>query len=686
MRTSIRSSILSLCLGLLSAGPALSQWAQLPGASGSDLHVEGFLSVTTAPGGVMGFSAHSQRWDTLAPGLHVDPAIAMDPLQTGDFVALLRTSLNTYRAWSARLCTYADISFANHPDQMYWCVQDDVILAIGWALPEDNGIYACAYSGQTGTWVKQLIPGYLDTACSRFVLGVLDTTGVAHAFSARHGVWSSTACGAGGDLEADGNVLTAKTYAGATALNPVLAFSGVRGTWATSPLPHPGASLFRDHDVAFVKTQGTVGATARSCAYSAYEGQWVELPVNYPIAALQPHLSDKTVLVEGTNGAGDFAFHAFGALPGQWATTTVPSTSGMAWFQNADAILVDAKALHEVRGFSGVRAAIFTPEVYAGTLTLALGGEHLAIARDSAGAVHAYSPARTNWSVAPLVSTTASLAVGAAVASFEDATQRYAYSARDGAWFAGPAKFAGSTYASVLGGSLYGEIDATGAAAGTFQHFHERRGAWVMTPIGGLGLPLYYPGRNALLVDATAVGGLGLVAISAQRGDAIPAPGFAGSPVAPPIVEENVVIARDVLGVLHAYGSANPTHAQFQYPLCTETQGRVPPATSPCPMRFGVRGMSGQFALLALSAAPNFTGTTLPFASGSVLLNVGPGAFLGLYGMGLIGASGIAAKSFGGLLVGPPLGLEIWSQGVLVDPATGATAMVQPMPEPAWIF
>ena len=163
------------------------------------LATEGFHIAAATQAGVHVFSAATGRWRKLG----IPHTGATSPaVRSGDFLSVVRISRGTYRAYSARLDRYRDISFDNDPDQNFICVDDDVALIVG-IISGTATEFACAYSAQTNGWARIKSRGRQQVVCSRFVAG-LRTNSRAYGFSARKGNWVGTPCGSACSLKADG--------------------------------------------------------------------------------------------------------------------------------------------------------------------------------------------------------------------------------------------------------------------------------------------------------------------------------------------------------------------------------------------------------------------------------------------------------------------------------------------------
>lgn len=306
------------------------------------------------------------------------------------------------------------------------------------------------------------------------------------------------------------------------------------------------------------------------------------------------------------------------------------------------------------------------------------GPDHHALGRDSADVVHAFSPMHAAWAPA-LTFPGGGRFTGACQSVVEDTTTRHAYSARHNAWVAGPAKDPTAIHEIVWGGSAYG---ARNRSTGELVFWHERADQWISTSLAGTGVPVRAAGRNVLVLDATGLVPAGaMLAFSAQRGDLIAAPGFAGVPLAPAVAEENVAWVRDSAATLHAFASPAHNHTWFQWPLDTEYQVFAPVAGPPVPMRTMIRGNSGDQAFLAIAMAPLFPGLPLPpFGT----LRLDPATLVLVLGGGVVGTNGLIGAPIELNVTGGAACLQVWSQGLLFS--GGSVTLLDPVPEPAVWF
>ena len=660
-------------MAALTIGPVAAQWSALTGAVGGAT-TDAFLVLAQKPGAsgthIHAFSAMAQSWLDLntVDSMYIAGAPSV---QTGDWLALIRRSTNNYRAYSARLHAYADISFTDYPTQMVICVEDDIILMIG---NGDGGLQASAYSAQTNAWKTQLIPGLNQHACSRFVAGVIDTNFAGYGFSARYGSWVPRPCGAGSALHADGNVLLVEPAAPPT---EVLAFSGVLGIWSKSPLQSTVADVRWDHNVAYVRVQQDASPQPQACAYSAYTGEFVLGPANGPPVV---QITDNTVLLTRSPNANVARhFFAFGARPSTWAELIIPSGNVSSFVGDDDWIVVDVPTQATLHAFSGLCSGAWSARAYAGVVAMTARA-NMFVVQDTAGTVHAYSPIHAAFAAAvPPIGT--NLRVGLCYAVVQNGVQRYAYSTRHNAWVAGPAKNPAGAYTMGAPGSL---VAMRETGPGLLAMFHERQNAWLSGTIAGAGVPNYVGMRNVLICDATGLVPAGQVlGFSAQRGDWVGAPGFAGNPVGAPLVDECVAVVVDAAGTLHAFGTPAATHSWFQYPLDSEFQVTHDPVTGTAvPVKSMLRGNPGDTAVQVVGLAPFFAGLPIP-GLGTLLLD--PAMIVLALPGGVVGTNGLLPAPIQLPLPGVPLCAQLWSQGLLV-PAAGAATLLGPVPEPARVF
>ncbi|MFY9341717.1 MAG: hypothetical protein WAT39_04465 [Planctomycetota bacterium] len=642
-----------------------AQWAALPIAPTDPVYQDAFQVLTVTGGQAHAFSAMARSWRNLGPCY--DGGYATPPLQYGDFVTLLRMSDHDWRAYSARLDQYADIHFVELPDALTVVVEDDVILMIGTqqGMPWKE---ACGYSGQTNTW-RSIAITPCSVATSRFVLGLkIDGVAKAWGFGARFGSWVELTQ-YGGELAADGNVLLLKGSPGANAA----AFSGVLGMWTVSPAQSASSVPTLDHNVAYVRAYSAAFANGLNCAYSAYTGVWASSG-----AANSERLTDNTVLVEMPPGAVNQAYRAFGARPGTWATLSVP-VAGPVETTDEDWIVVNSPSTTTLHAFSGLCSAAWQNEPYGGTITINTGPDHLAVGRDSTGIVHTFSAMDAAWAPDLPFAGSVSTFTGHCQAVIENAATRFAYSLRNNAWVAGPAKDPAVVHSVAWGGSAYGERNPS---SGELVFWHERRSQWLTTSLTGTGTVNRYAGRNVLLLDATSLVPPGpMQAFSAQRGDLVAAPGFVGTPVGTPKVDENVACVRDGAGLLHAFGSPADTHTWYQWPLDTEYQVFTTAAMPPVPMRTMVRGNPGDLGFDLLSLGANFGGVPFP-GIGTLYLDLAFG--LVVLGPGVVGANGLLLAPIELSILAAPGSAGLWQQGLTFG--TSGAALLGPVPESARFF
>ncbi len=575
--SSISQSPCWLAISLVAASSTSAQWAALGRDAGSEIHTQAFHVLATANGRVHAFSAMHPSW--LALGQPHTAAMA-PAVRTGDWTGLIRLSASQYRAYSARLHAYADVAFVDHPDQIQVCVEDDIILILGHRVGSAD-LEACAYSAQTNSWAFQPMPGSVrGQACSRFVAGVIRGDNVAFAFSARRARWVPTPCGATASLVADGNVLACNDRPPAA----VYAFSGVRGSWVASPAQAPASVLAIDHNVAFLRADGPLGA--RRCAYSAYDGEWITSST----AAGTPRLTDNLVLVEqaGTPAIAP-TVAAFGARPGAWNTLALPRGVNFTVATGDDWAVVDDRTSRTLHGVSGVASGVWVAQASYGAVSFpAL--SHSSAAMDTT-TTRAFSGPRGVFADPKLFGSGLLIATTGGGA-FYSATERYAYSARHGAWVAGPPRSGTNHFLTPLA-----FVADYAVATGEVALWHERRNLWISMPVTtGGALTASSSGTNLILLDFTGIG-QGVVGVSGQRGDAVAAGGVVG-PLLERRADENVGWVRDAADVLHAFASPDATHSCFQYPLDSEFQILTDRVVVPC--KIMLRGEADAAAYLAV--------------------------------------------------------------------------------------
>ena len=622
-------------LGLTSfAVPAAAQWDVNP-VPPADIRPEGFHIVVTGVDGIVrSFSAATQRWRPIGP---LDPSPSfIDPLQTGDFVALVRTTRQTYEAYSARLDASASIDFVNDPDQMFVCVDDDVILMIGFR-PGAATEEAWAYSGQTNKWVSVPTPEGIESAdCSRFVAGVVGRDSRGHGFSARTGMWHSTSCPSGGTVRADGNTVLLDYPAPL----PTFGFSGVIGVWDLSPPQNGSAGPLLDHNVALARVDIAPAVIDRACAFSAYTGKWDTAPA----PGRGARVSDNTASVTGRSPAGTLV-QAFAAQPGTWNPITVPGpaprTIGEDWLTVSDGPVTLA--------FSGLTGA-WVPQPMASAPVISPIPRSLAVGQDAAGEIYAFSATLALWSP-PLPAPGATITARDSHVLVDVGPQYAALGARNAVWVAGPAKVAGGIYVTASGESI-STVHERNSGMATI--FHERQNSWlplppvppVFTPVGG---------GNQIWYDDPGAPPFG---ISAQRGDGT---GAIAPTVTPPVLEENVGYALDPGGFVVAFGTPADTHTWFQYPLGTEYQ--VFSGGPLLPSRTMIRGRPGDAALLLVGVLPAIPPIPTPIGT----LGLFPAAILvTLPAPAPIGPNGLLPIPVEIPIPGPPTVFEAWTQGLLI--------------------
>ncbi|HZM01075.1 MAG TPA: hypothetical protein VFD43_12575 [Planctomycetota bacterium] len=649
MRT-VPRSWLAIVVALTGAAPlgAQSRWDDIPWSPAAPVIDEGGLILHDNGSSLFAFSAVAQQWMALAPS-------GSTVLGSGDWVALVAVS-GGYTGYGARRASSSFIA-AGGALLGAW-VGDDVALVI---TQSGGAKTAHAYSAVTGSFVStpyvQVGPTVAsDVAVSRFV-AVLRSGSSYKGFAARKGVWSTLATPtAPASPVADANVglgTTSIIGAGPAAA----AFSGVLGTWATSPLLHASNATLLTPNLAFVHADA--GASWRACGYSAYNGAWVTSPVLRAPVAHAIHVTDNVLLIQG-GPPPEPGLEALGARPGlAWAShgpsvaLSVPVAPDFA-FATTPSGGGDTKL-----SFSGVCDGTWKPQSFVSFLSTSLNHAHVATGVDGL-MIRGYSP-RTNSFTATIPSFFVPTLSDATVDLTRANGVHLAYSARWGTWVEGP-PWTGSDVVAT-GGSFV----ARQHADGSIDIFDERCNEW--PPAFAPGAPsAMHAGRNVLLAQLQS-GGLAVHGYSVQRADWTDAGGAAGAPLLGPVVEDDVGWYVDSAGALRAFGAPGDLHFWYQWPNDTEyqTAGVAAPASvPPSPLGFSLHGLPGESAALLFALAPLCPG--IPVGAIAGLLWLDPGTLQVLASLGGVGPSGVLA--FTGTLgsLGAPQRFTLWMQGFFVTP------------------
>lgn len=636
---------------------AHGQWASIAYNPGNPIYVEGFHVTHDDGMGVQEFSAFNRVWHSIAP---TDSTI----LGTGDWTTLVRDTAGNYRGYSARVDHFAFAAILPGSNLIAApVVADDVILILAFDLAGNPEAHA--YSAQTNQWqvlALNNVPGPADYAVSRFVICIRDGN-VLHGFGARTGAWTPVNTNGAAPPIAKGNVAAADALD--FGMNQIsLAFSGVLGAWAASPIRHQTSVLKVRHNVASIREDaGALGYYP--CAYSAYNGSWTSSATAFPVApTCYDGLDDNVVYFGDTNGP---RLEAIGARPGLvW--DPIPAGAATFVISNVydDAILVDDGST--LYAFSGLAAGLWRTDGYAGGGASFPGTGHLVLHQDSANDLHTFSPALAAWAPPAAIGGTA--LPNDAVALADTSADCLGYAVRWNQWNSTP-RPAGAIM-TTTGGSI-GVVQE--AASGDLTIWDERRNEFV-GPFNAGGVSNMVQGRNLMLFESTTA----VCSYSVQRSHFEQALGVVLPLGAPPVAEENVAMFVDGAGQLYAYGSPVEEHIWFAYPNCTEYQTFAPPGMPGLTfVAYSIMAIPGSQAAWILSPARLFTGL--------------PGPWVGLLWLDL---SGFWFMD-GPFVVAPPpppnfhrklllpagaaMNVQFWTQGLTAPPVTLTMA-----PDPFWIF
>ena len=607
------------------------------------VHAESCLVLHDDGTDLQAFSAFDQTWQAIAPSGQI-------VVGTGDFCALTRTPGFAYQAWSARRNVMVPAPALGPFTHVR--VEDDVILLV------DSGAAAHAFSAHTGTWASIPVFGAIppaNVATSRFVAGVLDGNTL-NAFAARTGTWAAFAAPTVLPPLADGNTLVADITTGGG--QRALAFSGVLGVFATSPLAHGTNVTLLDHDVAFMRGDAAVGW--RDVGYSAYEGVWVPSPHLHPAGInVTVSLTDKVVFTEEPG----MHFAAFGTRPAVW--DNLPGSFAL-FDSDEDLVIIDDLG-GTLLGFSGLSVGVFVPAAFTSPVNLgAIGAgeyEHVAGIQDpTAGLVRAFSPANNAWSPAAPTSTSAIPVFDDAVGMVIDpgsGTPISGYGARNNAWANGIVPSATATFDQ--SGSVLAVLDGTDVAV-----WNERCGSW--DTFSFLATPTAYLGRNYALLDSGT-----LDAWSLHRQELVAAPTSVAYPLGSVVTEENVAHFTDAAGLLWAFGSPGEVQMWHQYPNGTEVR-TFDVVAAPTFLDYSVQADPGDLVLSMWSLNP-----TCPPAATALgpLWLAGP--------LNVLGVS-VAPGDFHAHFPLPAVGVttfDLWFQAAVFD---GVVWTLTNNADPAWLY
>jgi hypothetical protein len=637
-------STLALVLLVVSAAPlgAQARWDDVAWSPAAPVIDEGGLVLHDNGTALFVFSAVSQSWQSLAPS-------GSTLLGSGDWVALVEVA-GGYTGYSARRASSTLLAAGGTLLGAF--VGDDVALVI---TQSGGSKTAHAYSAVTGSFVStpytQVGPTVAsDVAVSRFV-AVLRSGASFKGFASRTGAWvtlmTPTAPGA---PAAVGNLgLGPTTIIGA---GPALAaFSGVLGTWATSPLLHSSNATLHTPNMAFVRADA--GASWKACGYSAYNGRWVTSSVLRSPVPHSIHATDNVLLIQG-GPPPEPGLEALGARPGlAWAAyaasvaLAVPVGPDFAFASSLPGG-GDVKL-----SFSGVSDGTWRTQSFVSFLSTSINFDHVAVGVDGL-MLRGYSPI-TNTFTATIPNYFVPTLSDATVDLTRAGGVHLAYSARWGTWVAGPPWAAGDVVAA--GGSFV----ARQHLDGSIDIFDERCNMWPPAFAPGVSSTMH-AGRNVLLAQlpAGAVHGY-----SVQRADwTSPAGAAAGAPAAGPAVEDDVGWFVDSAGTLWAFGSPGDLHVWYQWPNDTEYQSvglTLVPPISPSPLGLSFRGSPGETVHLLLALAPLCPGVSVGAIAG--LLCLDPATLQIIPGLGVLGPSGVL-PSIGSIgSVAAPLQFTLWMQG-----------------------
>lgn len=648
-----------LLFGMLLAAPqALGQWASIPHNPGKPVFVDGFHVIHDDGGSLHAFSAHARNWHPIGLTNSV-------VLGTGDWTALFRDPGGNYFGYSARLDDAAKAPIAPGSNLIFPpVVDDDVILILAFdsmtGQPE-----AHAYSAQFNAWSMMPLanaPALADFAITRFAICVRDGN-MLNGFSARTNAWNVFGTMGSGNLLADGNVIALNAQD--MGMNPIaLAFSGVIGNWAVSPIRHASSELKVDHNVALMRADAG-GAQFMPCAFSAYNGAWLaSTTIMNSGAFINEDLRDNVVLFEDATAAFS---EAFGTRPGtNWAS--LPAGAALIDLFE-DAILAgDGASLY---AFSGLAVGAWFNEPYSGGGTYTAGTDHVVVYQDTNNDVHAFSPCCGAW--APMINTVYAPHVGDAVAFIETANQLLGYAARWNQWV--PMGLPATASAVATGGSIVAH-QQTGLG-GDLRIWDERRNDFNGVHNAG-GVCNMIAGRNVMLFESTT----DMFAFSVQRNIFEHAAGATLPPIAPPVADENVGMFIDGAGLVFAFASPCKEHIWYAYPNGTEFQTAAPTAFPGSTwIRYSITASPGYNVAMMLSPLRLFAGTPAGWMSFLWLDLTGFYLMDGPYVVGTPPPPNFHNRLY--LPSGAAYNVLFWTQGLIHN---GAFLSLTSAPDPFWLF
>ncbi|QDU65728.1 hypothetical protein [Engelhardtia mirabilis] len=637
------------------AAPAPAQWSPAAYNPAAPILTGGFQVVHDDGGDLLAFSAFAQGWNKIGPS-------GSTILGVGDWTTLFRTPSGQVLGYSARLDRTMPAPAAG--PLVLVAVEDDVALVIEQTAA---GLVAHGYSAQTGTWASTPLAvaavGAGNVATSRFVLGIRDA-GNLLGFAARRGAWVAQPVANSAPPSADGNVLAADVSAAGAPR--VAAFSGALGAWTLSPPRHAASVTTLDHNVLHFTTPGPGVANVRDVGYSAYTGAFVTNPVvRLAMAPVTLSTGDNLLYVE--EGAAVNGQQAFGARPGLWATAA--PAFGLLGMGEDSLVLHDGGG--QLRGFSGLSQGVFVPQVLAVAGPVYMGpADHLSAVLDGSD-LRMFSPAQSAWAPPAPVATTASIVIDDAVAAIVDSSAlgvQLGYATRHNTWVS-------AATGPIVSTNSAGSVIALQDAGGGVWLFEEGCNRFDGPHLAGAGASVS-SSRNL-----TVLNGGSLSCFSVQRESVDPVPAAVPLPPAVgPLQDENVACFVDAgAAELWAFGSTAPIHARNQWPRGTEFQTFGPAPVFAADFFVSMRtpaAVQNWLLWSLLHACPGFAALPAP----SPLACVGAPTFVGP--LGATPASGSVELGFN--LVGGPANLQVWLQGLQLDPA--GTPLLTAGCAPAWIF
>jgi len=664
------AALFTLFAASAAAQPA---WDSIPAGS-KPVHMEGALVVHDNGSDIFAFSATARRFHKLgSTGAEI---------HTGDWTALLRTQ-DQVTMYSARLNNHVT---ATGVDPLFVKCEDDVAIYV--TPGQFGGLYAIAYSAVTGTadaipYTPTSAGMNVDIASSRFVI-VLRMANSVWGFSARFATWIELPNVAADKPFADGNVGLVDIpngFSGNTA-----AFSGVLGSWATSPDTHHTNSSVARHNVAYVRADST-SSLYKACAYSAYNGTWVTSSTARPLNFTNLHLRDNVIALEGTDVLVP-GLEAFGARPGLAWVTYDPFVSVSSL--NQDYVISNDLANKRVVSFSGLCDGTFDVMSFMNPGGFgAVHGAHCSFGIDQAplpqDTVHyGYSPHTNTWAVNPVkfvYSWSAEDAVIDCIGPIAN-PDFWAYSARAGQWIQGPPYIGSALHVIERTGSVIAHQSTAGPGAGEILMFDERASAWPAPYQPGFTSDMT-AGRNLLMLRLHDTART-VIGFSMQRGDWQQSPGVDGPPLIDPVAEENVAYFVDNEGNLCAFASHSDVHAYYQWPNGTEYQTTGVEGTA-IPGSMSGTSWTGDFGesiylLTALDAS--FPGVNVFGWQNPVCLDLGTLSVFGPFAT--VGTSGVVGISGPLPQVAAPVCFDFWVQGAFAGGPQGNRFSVRC--DPRWVF